>query len=528
MRTFFLSLLRKSFPLALIVLLLAAASFAQLNVSSPVDGSTLASPVHFVASGSAPITEIQIYVDDNQTYAIHSNQLDTYVTMSVGSHYCVVQSWDSSGNITKVIRNVTVGSSSGGGGSSSGNSISISSPADGSTVGSPVHFVANSSVAVAMHLYIDGSLAYRVQSGQIDTSLAVGSGTHNIVFVGWDTIGNVLQTSENISVSGSSGGVTNGGGGNSSGGNTISISSPSNGSTIGSPVHFAASDPGAAAMHLYIDGSLAYRVTSNQIDTSVSVGSGGHNVVFVAWDSMGNVTQASENITVSGSSGGSTGGGGVITPGSATTISSIQAMDGWSSCTVCAGEGGNGPVTVYSMSQGISSPSTDGKATQFYLGGNVAWGAALWWREFTPANASNFVYDTYFYLQNPEAAQALEFDMNQNINNTRYMFGTECDIKGTHSWRVWDTANNRWVSTGITCSMPPAYTWNHLVLEFQRSGSQTVFVAVTVNGNKSYINRTFNAKASSGNELNVAFQMDGDGSYTGYSVWLDQVTFTYW
>ena len=76
--------------------------------------------------------------------------------------------------------------------------------------------------------------------------------------------------------------------------------------------------------------------------------------------------------------------------------------------------------------------------------------------------------------------------------------------------------------------MPPAYTWNHLVLEFQRSGSQTVFVAVTVNGTKSYINRTFNAKASSGNELNVAFQMDGDINQSNFDVWLDKVSVSGW
>jgi hypothetical protein len=30
------------------------------------------------------------------------------------------------------------------------------------------------------------------------------------------------------------------------------------------------------------------------------------------------------------------------------------------------------------------------------------------------------------------------------------------------------------------------------------------------------------------NELNVAFQMDGDSSMHAYSTWLDKVSLTYW
>ena len=77
--------------------------------------------------------------------------------------------------------------------------------------------------------------------------------------------------------------------------------------------------------------------------------------------------------------------------------------------------------------------------------------------------------------------------------------------------------------TGIGCSAPPAYQWNHLVLEFQRSSTQATFVSVTLNGNKSYINRTFNTYGVSASELNTAVQLDGDYNQEDYSMWVDKM-----
>ena len=76
--------------------------------------------------------------------------------------------------------------------------------------------------------------------------------------------------------------------------------------------------------------------------------------------------------------------------------------------------------------------------------------------------------------------------------------------------------------------MVKAYTWNHLTLEVQRINGQAKFIAITLNGNKHYVNRAFNPQGSSVSEINVAFQMDGNSSMTDYSTWLDKVKLTYW
>jgi hypothetical protein len=211
------------------------------------------------------------------------------------------------------------------------------------------------------------------------------------------------------------------------------------------------------------------------------------------------------------------------------TFSNIDQMSGWDHCTVCAGAGGQGSVAVFSMQQNVSSPSMDGRSAKFFLGGTNNYSNALWWKQLgSHPTTRNFVYDLYFYIKNPGAAQALEFDVNQSLNGKKYIFGTQCALK-RHAWDVYDPFNRRWVQTNVYCSTPTAYKWHHVVLEFRRSTTNKVsFISVTINGKKAYFNRGYWPRSSSAKELNVAFQMDGDKYQTDYTVWLDKVKLTAW
>lgn len=281
-------------------------------------------------------------------------------------------------------------------------------------------------------------------------------------------------------------------------------------------------------MKIYVDSVAVYSVKAAKIDTNLSISAGGHSMTVQAWDTKGYVYKSSMNITVSGTSSGST--TTTTIPSTAKVFSNIDEMTGWASCNSCAGPGGAGAAIPYSMQQGISSPSLDGKSVQFNVGGSSPYGAALWWKQLGGnSSVSNFVYDVYFYLKNPSASQALEFDLNQSQNGKKWIFGTQCDYKDHKDWDVWDSYNHAWIKTGIPCTAPQAYTWNHLVLEFQRtSDGKAKFIAVTLNGTKSYINKTFSPQGSSAYELNVAFQMDMNGSATDYSTWLDKVKLSAW
>jgi hypothetical protein len=318
----------------------------------------------------------------------------------------------------------------------------------------------------------------------------------------------------------------------------VTVSSPAPGSTAGSPVHFVASATSTSsshpitAMRIYVDNVSVYLVSSSKLDTSVAMSSGSHFVVVQAWDSSGAVYKTPLNLTVSGTTPTPTPTPTPSTlpapPSSAITKSNIDQMTGWESCTVCAGANGNGPVATFSMVQNVASPSLDGKSIKFSISGTTPYSDALWWKQLGAADsATNFKYDIDFYITNPGVSQALEFDANQSNAIHKFIFGTQCNIKGNH-WDIWGNAAANWVSTGIPCSPPEAFKWHHLTWEFKRTSTNVIFVGFTYDGVTHYLNKSYPARSSGVHELNVAYQMDGDSQMHAYSTWVDKVTLTYW
>lgn len=310
----------------------------------------------------------------------------------------------------------------------------------------------------------------------------------------------------------------------------VTVSSPAAGSTSGSPVHFVASASSTnpiTAMRIYVDDISVYLVSASKLDTSLAVASGTHSVVVQAWDSTGTVFKAPLTLTVSSTTTPPPPG---LTPPPAGAVvkGNIDQMTGWASCTVCAGANANGPVATYSMTENQASPSLDGASAKFSISGTTPYSDALWWKQLGPVDtATNLQYDVDFYITNPAVAQALEFDNNQSNGAHRFIYGTQCNIKGGH-WDVWGNAAGNWISTGIACSAPTAFQWHHLTWQFKRTSTNVIFVAFSYDGVTHYVNRSYPARTSSVHELNVAFQMDGDYAMHAYSTWLDRVTLTYW
>ena len=83
---------------------------------------------------------------------------------------------------------------------------------------------------------------------------------------------------------------------------SITICSPTNGSTVASPVHVLAtpnSNTGVVAMAVYFDNTLVYKANVNKVDTLVNTANGSHYIVVQYWDNAGAVpAKASVNITV--------------------------------------------------------------------------------------------------------------------------------------------------------------------------------------------------------------------------------------
>jgi hypothetical protein len=371
----------------------------------------------------------------------------------------------------------------------------------------------------------------------VDTYLNLGVGNHEIVVKAWDTAG--ASSEAPVYVAGSGSGVF--------------LSSPGANASVNGSAHVQASafSPNQiTATQIYDNGNLVNQTPGTTVDTTINLTPGSHYVVVQAWDTTGTTFLNPVIVTVPGGDppalppapapsavpaaapppppAPEAGGPQAYVAPNAGSHQDIDQMPGWQDCGSCAGINGAGPSVPYSMSEGAQSPSMDGNSAVFWLGGSTPWASAIWWKQLGGEDsAAHFVYDLYFYMNDPGVSQALEFDVNESVDGRKYIYGTECDVAEGNAWRVWDTANAHWMPSGATCHIN-GNSWNHLTWELERVGGQTHFIAVTLNGYRQVVDKYYNSKPGGSHELNVAFQMDGNHASQNYQVWLDKVSLYYW
>ncbi len=188
------------------------------------------------------------------------------------------------------------------------------------------------------------------------------------------------------------------------------------------------------------------------------------------------------------------------------------------------------------MTEGQSTPAMDGKSAKFSMGGPTGYSNMLYFNPIAGGNSvSHFSYDLYFYIDRPEAAQALEFDLNQAYDDTglgnpqRWTWGSECNFKGETpgKWDIWDDAAGIWRPTSIPCNPFPANTWNHVIWNVERVGEQVHYISLTVNDQVYNLDIYYNNQQGWDlEEIDTAFQMDLDSNADPYNVWLDEVNLT--
>ncbi|MGE5111254.1 MAG: alkaline phosphatase family protein [Acidobacteriaceae bacterium] len=186
-------------------------------------------------------------------------------------------------------------------------SVTICSPSNGATVSSPVNIVAGttdtSSTVRYLQIYIDGTKQYQVSAGTLNTSLPMSDGSHRLTVQAIDAAGHTFKTTIYITVSSS------GGGGSpctlSSTNPSVTICAPANNATVTSPVNVVAGTTDSSkvtAMKIYLDGVSVYSTSSNQLNTSISIGSTGtHRIAVQAWDSAGHVFKSVVYVNVTSS-----------------------------------------------------------------------------------------------------------------------------------------------------------------------------------------------------------------------------------
>lgn len=388
--------------------------------------------------------------------------------------------------------------------------ITVTSPANGATTATSVRFKAAASMSypvTSMKIYVDGSSKYQTAASVVDATLTLATGTRSVTVKAWDTKGNVSSQSLAVNV------MDYG----------VAVSSPANGATTGTSVNVVATAMMAnpvRAMKIYVDGVSKYQVAAASLNTTLTVAAGTRRITVKAWDGSGSV--ASQQITVNAVASSAV----VDVPETAAAFYNIDELDGWGHCTLCAG---GGEQALYTMKQGVASPSIDGKSMEFWVGGTVPYSHGLWWKRLdsTDSTKSHFVLEMRYYIKEPQKSFGLEFAVNQAFGGKRWKWSTQCSYnKGYFS--TWDTYNFRWVATSVPCTRPKAYTWQHVVFEYARVNGKARFISITVDGQKHYVNKEFEPEAFPDNGMNVHFQLNGNSFQDDYSVWMDKMNLRYW
>jgi phospholipase C len=192
-------------PLALL-LAFASSAFATVTVSSPANGSTVTSPVHYVAKASTTcssgVSAMGIWVNNSLVYKVNGNSLNTTITLNPGTYSTVVQEWDHCGGASHTNIKITVAS----GGSGSQTAVKVTTPAPNSTVTSPVTYQATASTAScssgvsSMGIYVNNKLVYTVSGASLDTQITLATGKQNTVVQEWDKCGGAAKTSIPLTV----------------------------------------------------------------------------------------------------------------------------------------------------------------------------------------------------------------------------------------------------------------------------------------------------------------------------------------
>jgi len=281
---------------------------------------------------------------------------------------------------------------------------------------------------------------------------------------------------------------------------------------------------------------LVYVTNGASLNTNLTLSPGTYNTVVEEWDKCGGASVTP--ITIAVTSGG----------GSGNTFYNLDNSAGWTGygqlpplyqdCTSCS------PQVTWSSSQGVSSPSMDGKSMKFNIGGTTPYADVLWNNHLIGDFSSqglpdtgktlvpslhNFTYDAYFYGTNLETAQALEFDVNQFFNNLGFTWGHECRVGGGHEWDIWNNVAMKWVPTGIACN-PKSNYWNHLTIQVQRtSDNQLLYQSITLNGVTNTVNQYYSPFSAVGwYGITVNYQLDGNSTQQAYTTFLDKFNFTYY
>jgi len=247
-----------------------------VSISTPTNNANVSSTVNLQASATPSsgqkISGWWVYVDSVAKYNTGSvNSINTNLTLSPGWHRIVVRAWDTSdayGDQTISVNATT-----------SKTTVTVSSPAPGSNLGSPIALKASATpisgkTIVGWWVYLDSKGVYNAGAvNSISPNIAASPGNHTLVVRAWDSSGGYGDQTVKVTVKQ---------------GVSVNITTPKNGSSDNSPVKVSANASSANAIkgwEIYVDSVPTFNQGGgSQINTSLSLRHGSHSLMVRAWD----------------------------------------------------------------------------------------------------------------------------------------------------------------------------------------------------------------------------------------------------
>jgi hypothetical protein len=206
------------------------------------------------------------------------------------------------------------------------------------------------------------------------------------------------------------------------------------------------------------------------------------------------------------------------------TYSNVEQMSGWSGCSACA-EGAS--TATFGMTRGMSSPSMDGKSAMFSIGGSKPWALALWHKFLGYDDAvKNATMDFYLYGKQNQNSNGMEFAMSQAVGGKWYKWSVQFSFN-KNVISVWDSANHKWVSTGVKAIAPSNSTWHHYKFTFNITPDHKVgFLTFVVDGTTHYINKYFGPQSTSNHGISTHMQLNLGATAADYAIYVDKFNIT--
>ena len=273
--------LMKFIPVSLLchLSLFATSAFsATVTITSPVNGSTVVSPVnvHATYNGTAPATYMKVWVDHVAGVTQHStNVFDTTIVLANGPHLIEVQAKDAgTGVVSTTASNISV----------TPGAVSVSPASVSLQSGATQQFTATDNAGLA-----------------VSWSATGGTITSTGFYTAGATAGNFGVTATDSNGNASSAIVT------IAGANAVTIQTPSDRSTVSSPLHVQATYSGsvpATYIKIWLDGvASTIQHNTNIFDTTIGLANGLHEIEITAKDATtGIVYKNNVMVTVAGAS----------------------------------------------------------------------------------------------------------------------------------------------------------------------------------------------------------------------------------